>query len=135
GAGSLRAGERVRTTDGLATIDRIETRATPETVYNLEVRGTHTFFVSDRHLWVHNPCDANKLNHIFGNPKHNLSPLERAFGGNRAAAFDAVEAAANASARRLSNGVRTITVVVKGLRVTVKGLIENGIMKIGSFWM
>ncbi|MEW6197340.1 MAG: polymorphic toxin-type HINT domain-containing protein, partial [Planctomycetota bacterium] len=57
GAGSLRAGERVRTTDGLATIDRIETRATPETVYNLEVRGTHTYFISRAKAWVHNACE------------------------------------------------------------------------------
>lgn len=56
GAAKLRAGEHIRTTDGPATIDRIATRATPQTVYNLEVRGAHTFFVSEAKAWVHNAC-------------------------------------------------------------------------------
>lgn len=37
--------------------------------------------------------DANKLNHIFGNPGHNLGPLEEAFGGSQEDAYRAVDAA------------------------------------------
>ncbi len=39
--------------------------------------------------------DPNRLNHIFGNPKHLLDDLVGAFGGDRAKAFQAVQSAAN----------------------------------------
>ncbi len=56
GAGSLQAGERVRTSDGDACVTAVETRATAQTVYNLEVQQTHTYFVSKAKVWVHNGC-------------------------------------------------------------------------------
>ncbi|MBN1491741.1 MAG: hypothetical protein JXA69_17645, partial [Phycisphaerae bacterium] len=56
GAGSLRAGERVRTSDGAASINHIEVCTTPDVVYNLEVQQTHTYFVSKARVWVHNGC-------------------------------------------------------------------------------
>lgn len=59
-AGQLRAGERVQTADGEATIARVEVRATPESVYNLEVQGTHTYFVSKARVWVHNGCELTQ---------------------------------------------------------------------------
>jgi RHS repeat-associated protein len=39
--------------------------------------------------------DPNRLNHIFGDPVHNLARLEQAFGGDRVAAFLAVSGMAN----------------------------------------
>jgi hypothetical protein len=79
GAGNLRAGERVRTRDGEATINHVETRATAQTVYNLEVQGTHTYFVSEAGLWVHNGCvpdfakqspkDFRRFAKSFSNPR------------------------------------------------------------------
>lgn len=55
-AAQLRPSERVQTADGEAKIARLQVRATPESVYNLEVQGTHTYFVSKARVWVHNGC-------------------------------------------------------------------------------
>lgn len=57
-AGQLRAGERVQTADGAAIIERVEVRANQQSVYNLEVQGTHTYFVSKARVWVHNGCEV-----------------------------------------------------------------------------
>ena len=54
--GKLRPGERLGTLDGHATVSRVGLATGCERVYNLEVRGDHTYFVSDARLWVHNAC-------------------------------------------------------------------------------
>ena len=40
----------------VASVERLDTRAT---VYNFEVEGTHTYFVGNARVWVHNPNDCN----------------------------------------------------------------------------
>ncbi len=73
----------------------------PLTAYNLTVDEFETFFVSGADndnapaVWVHSTCDVNKLNHIFGNARHQMDDLLASFGGNQAAAFGAIESAAN----------------------------------------
>lgn len=66
GAGNLRGGERVRTSNGEAIINHVETRATVQTVYNLEVQGTHTYFVSKAKVWVHNACTPEQIGKARG---------------------------------------------------------------------
>lgn len=55
-AGHLRPGESIRTAEGEAVIDRVSLQPAIETVYNLEVAGTHTYFVAEARAWVHNGC-------------------------------------------------------------------------------
>lgn len=126
-AGDLQPGERLETATGeMAIVERVESCAGRATVYNVEISRYHTYFVGEAQVWAHNPCNANKLRHIFGNPEHKLEPLRRAFGGNEMAAFSAVEAAANSAAKGLTNGVRRIAVSVRGLTITVKGMVTDG---------
>ena len=65
GAGSLRPGERVRTAVGETTVDRVQPRANGESVYNLEVHGTHTYFVATAHVWAHNACSTNQVRQLI----------------------------------------------------------------------
>jgi hypothetical protein len=81
--------------------------------------------------------NANRLIHIFGQARHNLSGLLSQFGGNQTAAFNAVQ---NATVTALSNagvtsGTFQTTVTVGGLQVTVRGIVENGIVRIATFFM
>lgn len=55
-ARDLLAGETIGTYDGFATVVAVIPRAARATVYNLEVCGSHTYFVSDAKAWVHNQC-------------------------------------------------------------------------------
>jgi hypothetical protein len=59
-AGELAAGETVlsETGDGLI-VDGVDPVATRETVYNLEIEGTHTYFVGPAEAWVHNASVAS----------------------------------------------------------------------------
>ena len=52
----LRPGEPVRTADGEALVALITLGDDTQAVYNLEVAGTHTYFVGDAKAWVHNGC-------------------------------------------------------------------------------
>ena len=74
--------------------------------------------------------DPNKLNHIFGNPGHNLDPVVQQF-GSQTAAYDAIE---QAVANNLGTGTGTYTTVVNvgGKSVTVSGAYVNGVPKIGT---
>ena len=58
-AGELRIGDTLVTLEGSSIIiERIyrEQLETPETTYNFEVEGFHTYYVSDVELLVHNKC-------------------------------------------------------------------------------
>lgn len=77
--------------------------------------------------------DANKLRHIFGNPRHNLGRLLRKFGGNEARAFRAMVRAADRATRRRGPGRFVVRVKIKGERITVRGIkLRNGVVKIGT---
>lgn len=80
---------------------------------------------------------TQRLWHIFGNARHNLSALLNLFNQNQAAALAAVQ---NATINALTNagitsGTFEITVVISGMSITVRGIIENGVVKIGTFFM
>jgi hypothetical protein len=121
-------------------------------VYNFGVAGTRTYFVGDLGLaapvpvWVHNnntdkipeggnaktPTDPNKLNHIFGKAEHNLDGVVQKMGGQQAA-YDAIEAAAQSKVKSDQlTGVVEFDVQVGGQKVTVKGNVINGVIKIGT---
>lgn len=57
-AGELKQGQRVRTLDGYASVVSVEDRGETTTVYNLEVRRSHTYYAGASRAWVHNPCNG-----------------------------------------------------------------------------
>jgi RHS repeat-associated protein len=80
--------------------------------------------------------DANKLNHIFGQSKHNLGPLIEAV-GSREAVFMAVEDAVQVAARRqgLTDLFEEVGVEIAGRRVLVDGRVIDGVARIGTFYI
>ncbi|MCL2311623.1 MAG: hypothetical protein FWC41_03885 [Firmicutes bacterium] len=78
--------------------------------------------------------DSNKLNHIFGKPRHNLSRFLDSFGGNQDKAFYAVQNAINKVA--LQDGVFTdVAVRVNNYTILVRGKVINGVKHIGTFFI
>ena len=77
--------------------------------------------------------DPNKLNHIFGNPGHNLDPVVQQF-GSQTGAYGAIE---QAVANKLGSGTGTYTTVVNvgGSNVTVSGAYVNGIPRVGTAYI
>lgn len=61
-AGDLDIGDRIETADepSVEVVGAASLAAT-QTVYNLEVRGYHTYFVGDDGAWVHNICDCGRM--------------------------------------------------------------------------
>jgi hypothetical protein len=75
------------------------------------------------------PARQNKINHIFGNPGHNLQILVQKFGSEEAA-YDALEAAAQQQVK--GTGVFEQIVNVDGVGVTVRGNVINEVVNIGT---
>ena len=74
----------------------------------------------------------NKLNHVFGQPRHNLGGLAKSFGSEEAA-FRAIQEATEEAVR--SQGIRGVfqtTVEVSGQSLTVRGNVIDGAVKIGT---
>ncbi|MGQ0628612.1 MAG: polymorphic toxin-type HINT domain-containing protein, partial [Phycisphaerales bacterium] len=59
-AGDLKPGETLRTQSGTTKVVRSATKPGTQTVYNLEVHRSHTYFVSDAKLLVHNTCPLER---------------------------------------------------------------------------
>lgn len=69
-AKDLNAGTHLQTkTESWLSIDKVEKHTGLTTVYNFEVAGFHTYFVSDLGLLVHNSCP--KVDNIFNDLKDN----------------------------------------------------------------
>ena len=65
-AGDLKAGDVVELRSGKqAVFERAEKERGKTTVYNLEVDGTHTYFVGDSGVWVHNGCVPSTLARVI----------------------------------------------------------------------
>lgn len=80
---------------------------------------------------------TQRLWYIFGNARHNLTTLLNLFNQNQAAARAAIQ---NATISALTNagitsGPFEITVVISGMSITVRGIIENGVVGIGTFFI
>jgi hypothetical protein len=107
-------------------------------MYNLTIEHVHNYFIypdeNSPGVLVHNICDPNKLNHIFGKAEHNLDPFLDAFGGNQEKAFTALESefsnvAGNYTTQQLNQGIK---IIVNDFEITVRGTIVDGIPQIGT---
>jgi hypothetical protein len=80
--------------------------------------------------------DPNKLDHIFGQARHNLNPVVNAY-GNREAAYNAVYSEFSRVAGNYTNAQlnRGIQVSVRGFNITVRGTIVDGVARIGTFFI
>ncbi len=134
-AQDLRVGECLASLDKPVYVHRVDLTEERSKVYNIEVEGSHEYFVGDRQVLVHNTCDVNRLNHIFGQARHRLGPLLKAFGGNARLAFEAVEAAAGPLARTAENTREGFYVVVRGFTVRVRGTFVEGEFRISTFFI
>ncbi len=78
------------------------------------------------------PVDPNRLNHIFGQTRHNLGGVIQTF-GTREAAYEAIRSATQtlASSGRIQ-GIFETVVQVGGHNVTVRGRVIDGVVRIGT---
>lgn len=83
--------------------------------------------------------DANRRNHIFGEPRHNLDALVRQHGSEEAAGraiADAVDGAFDAGTLVVDDaGLYKQVFDVGGNSVTVSGRVINGVVRIGTAWI
>ena len=76
--------------------------------------------------------EANKLNHIFGNAQHGLGGIVNSL-GSQSAAFNAIQEETQTAVEQQGlTGVFETQVQVAGETVTVRGNVENGVVKIGT---
>ena len=77
-------------------------------------------------------ADANKVFHIFGNAEHNLSELVQSY-GSETNAYNALQTATEAVAKEqgLSGTFETV-VGIGSFQVTVRGVVVDGTLKIGT---
>jgi RHS repeat-associated protein len=69
-AGNLQPNESVRTLSGPVKLERVSLDPALHTVYNMEVQGTHTYFVSRIGFWVHNACPLGRKSTGRTNPSN-----------------------------------------------------------------
>lgn len=82
--------------------------------------------------------DPNKLHHVFDNAGHNLDDFLNGFGGNQETAFEAVKNATQTvidAAGQTSGLIDDIIVNVGGTNVTVRGVVIDGIVRVGTFFI
>lgn len=77
--------------------------------------------------------DANKLNHIFGNPEHGLGGLVDSLGGESAVMDAAQESLEGADLP--SSGLFEVTRTIGGESVTIRGAVVDGVPKIGTMFI
>ncbi len=78
--------------------------------------------------------DPNRLNHIFNRPGHNLDTLVRKSGDIPSAFMKVQDTIREHVVQRGITGHYTETVTVAGEEITVRGVVIDGIVKIGTFW-
>jgi hypothetical protein len=88
-ARDLNAGTHLQTkTESWLAIDKVATHTGLTTVYNFEVAGFHTYFVSDLGLLVHNACVDTRIN--IANDRTRFTPIRPSTGNPVSAGFDHV---------------------------------------------
>jgi hypothetical protein len=75
-------------------------------------------------------ADANKLNHIFGNPEYHLESLVQALGGE-VEAYQAIQTTTSERTQGIAGNFE-VTVSVGGQNVTVRGIVIDGAARIGT---
>lgn len=159
-AGHLDLGEVVDSQVGPMLLVESVPRPDRTTVYNFEVADSHTYFVGESGLWVHNnpTCFAvvnragrlinafsgkfvtkqiaNAATHIFGPKKvigHRLTGVLASFGGDGIGATRALQAAGQAAARAEGAvGQYSAVVSLAGESITVRGFVVDGLFKIST---
>jgi hypothetical protein len=100
------------------------------------LRRARALAATDDAASVARQADPNKLNHIFGQAKHNLDDFVGKFGSQDEAFFaiqDATQAAFNAG--DVATGARGVfrqTVRVAGQDLTVEGRVIDGVVRVGT---
>jgi uncharacterized protein RhaS with RHS repeats len=80
-------------------------------------------------------ANANKINHIFRQAKHNLDKVVRSC-GTEGKALQSIKDAAAKAASGLPNGVyKGLPVVVNGITVFVNGIVANGLFSLGTAYI
>lgn len=83
--------------------------------------------------------DPNRRHHIFGEPRHNLEPLVRRYGGEEAAGQaieNAVSAAFDGGNLIIDdNGLYKQVFDIGGNSVTVSGRVIGGTVYVASAWI
>ena len=80
-------------------------------------------------------ADSNKLNHIFGNSRHNLDKVVESL-GSQEKAFDAIRSATELAVQSQKlTGLYEVTVQVGGAQVTVQGKVVEGVARIGTAYI
>lgn len=77
-ARDLGVGDAVVTPEGVVTVTRTASLATPATVYNVEVRDHHTYFVGTARALVHNQCANPVIAADNRTPEQRLADIYRA---------------------------------------------------------
>jgi RHS repeat-associated protein len=135
-ASQLRAGDALLSDDGTsAVVEAVHLWQGSAWMYDLTVDGVHTFYVLTGavSVLVHNcAVDANKLDHIFGNPEHGLGEVVQNLGGEQQA-LDAAQASLQ-GADIPSDGLFEVTRTIGGQSVTIRGAVVNGIPRVGTMF-
>jgi hypothetical protein len=128
---------------GTVRIKTITTEHKHETVYNLSVANTHTFFVGEEGVLVHNTnCeqalmealakyDKNDIHHLFGRGGDAPTKLMEKFGSPEAALKELQKSAQAIATNNYQTG-SWVTVKVGDIPVTIKGIVQNGVFRISS---
>ena len=133
--GELAVGEQLQGSDGNATVLSLTIEQKSVPVYNIEVFGEHVYEVGELGILVHNVCDPNKLIHIFGKAQHNLGALLSKFKTQEDAYNAVLQATQGAANAGTIGGTFQSVVSVQGLNITVRGIVVNGVVKIGTFFI
>ena len=91
-AGELKAGTKIINFEGQPVkISTIEYINKPETVYNIEVSESHTYYVSQENLLVHNECGLGRILQGPGDGGKILPGTAKALGKHKGSIKNAVE--------------------------------------------
>jgi hypothetical protein len=78
---------------------------------------------------------ANRINHIFNNPAHNMASLVTAYGNDMMAALNGIQQAAAAAVTGANGSIFTQVVQVQGFSVTVTGRVIDGVAVVSNAWI
>ncbi len=75
--------------------------------------------------------DPNKLAHVFNDAGHGLESLLQKFGSQEAVIREILSAA---NGKFIANGVNEINITINGVQTTVRGVLSDGVFKIGTIF-
>lgn len=78
--------------------------------------------------------NPSKVKHIFGNARHNFLPLVTQMGGNGKVIESTIRLLVSSGKLPVSGGFQ-ISIKMAGYNVTVRGIVQDGIPKIGTMFI